>query len=125
MVGRCIGFKGTLSRRFCFTLAKTVQEAYNQSGCNLKLLLQHQEENNKVFLLGRTNCGQFLATSPKYTRITQKVGQFCQVAIHFHPSHPQPNIINTSFCALVGSLLTKLNHYFNDSIETNAFLGYS
>ena len=43
------------------------------------------------------------------------------VAIHFHPSHLQPNIINTSFCAQVGLLLTKLNHYFNDSIDTNVF----
>ena len=54
-----------------------------------------------------------------------QVGQFFQVAIHFHPSHPQPNIIDNSFCALVGLLITKLNHYFNDSTETNTFFGYS
>ena len=51
--------------------------------------------------------------------------QFFQVAIHFHPSHPQPNIINTSFCTLVGLLLTTLNHYFNDSIEKKVFFGHS
>ena len=57
--------KGVLSRRFCFTLAKTVQIVYKQSACNLKLFLQHKEGNNKVFLLGRTNCGQFLVTVSK------------------------------------------------------------
>ena len=44
-----------------------------------------------------------------------------QVAIHFHPSHPQLDIINSSFCALVGLLLTKFYDYFNNSIETNMF----
>ena len=34
---------------------------------NMKLLLEHREENIKVFLLGRTNYNQFLATSLKYT----------------------------------------------------------
>ena len=43
-----------------------------------------------------------------------------------HPSHPQPNIINSSFCTIVSLLLTNLNQYFtDDSIETNMFLGYS
>ena len=32
----------------------------------MKLLLEHQEENNKGFLKGRTNYNQFLATSVKY-----------------------------------------------------------
>ena len=44
-----------------------------------------------------------------------------QVAIHFYPSHSQLNVINSSFCAQVGLLLTKLYHYFNNSIETNRF----
>ena len=35
--------------------------------CNMKLFLQHWEENIKVFLLGRTNHNQVLATSLKYT----------------------------------------------------------
>ena len=42
---------------------------------------------------------------------------FKLLLIHIHPSHPHPNIINSSFCALEGLLLTKLNHYFNDAIE--------
>ena len=50
---------------------------------------------------------------------------FFQVAIHFHPSYPQPKMITTSFCALVGFLLAKLNHYFDVSIDTNIFFGCS
>ena len=46
---------------------------------------------------------------------------FFQVAIHFHPSHPQQKIINSSFCALLGLLLTKLNYYFDDSTDANMF----
>ena len=42
-----------------------------------------------------------------------------QVEIHLHPSHPQPNIINSSFSAQVGLFLTKLKLYCNDSIEAN------
>ena len=90
----------------------------------MKLLLQHREENIKIFLGGRTNYNQLLATSLKGTQEElEKVGQLFQVAIHFHPSHLQPNIINTSFCALVGLLLTDLNHYFNDSVQRNSFWG--
>ena len=73
----------------------------------------------KVFLLGRTNHNKFFSPFSKIHRKNLKV------AIHFHPSHPQPNIMNSSFCVLVGLLLTKLNHYFNDSIETNMFFDYS
>ena len=83
----------------------------------MKSLLQHREENIKVFLLERTNYNKFLVISLKYTGITSTNGQFSQVAIHFHPSHPQRNMINDSFCALAGILLTNLKHYFNDSIE--------
>ena len=43
----------------------------------------------------------------------KKIGQFFQVAIHFHPGHLQIKINDTSFCAPVGLLLTKLNHYFD------------
>ena len=82
----------------------------------MKLLLQHREENIKVFLQGRTNYNQLLATSLKGTQEElEKVGQFFQVTIHFNPSHPQLNIINISYFALVGLLLTKLNHCFDDS----------
>ena len=84
---------------------------------NMKLLLEHREENIRGFLQGRTNYNQFLVTCLKYTRRT--------VAIHFHSSHPQPSLINTSFCPLVGLLLTKLNHYFNDSTDSTMFFGHS
>ena len=53
----------------------------------------------------------------------EKVGQ---VSIHFHASQTQLSIITSSFCALVGLLLTKRNHYyFNDSIESNRFWLFS
>ena len=92
---------------------------------NMEFLLEHREGNIKGFFRGRTNFKQFLRTSLQYTRELENIGQFFQVAIHFHPSHPQPKIINTSFCALLGLLLTKLNHYFDDSIDSNMFFGYS
>ena len=82
----------------------------------MTLLLQHREENIVVFLRERTSYNQLLATS-------LKVGQLFQVAIHFHPNHQQPNKINSSFCALVGLLLTKVNYYFNVFIETDTFWG--
>ena len=46
------------------------------------------------------------------------MANFFQVAIHFHPCHLQTKMIGTSFCALVGLLLTILNHYFNIPINT-------
>ena len=77
------------------------------------MLLQHREENIQAFLRGRTNYNQLLSTSLKGTREElEKGGQLFQAAIRFHPSHLQPNIINTSFCALVGLLLTKLKIRF-------------
>ena len=92
----------------------------------MKLPLQHRNESIKVFLRGRTNYNQLLATSLKGTQgELEKDGQLFQVSIHFHPSHLQPNIINTRFCAVVGLLLTTLNHYFNNSIQTNTFWGCS
>ena len=47
---------GALSRRFCCILFKAAQIFYKER--NMKLLLQHREENIKVFLLGRTNYNQ-------------------------------------------------------------------
>ena len=74
----------------------------------MKLILQHHEENIKGFLRGWTNYDQFLPTSLKYAGRTAK---------------HRLNIINTSFCAEIGLLLTKLNHYFNDSIDSNILFG--
>ena len=76
----------------------------------MKLLLGRRHENNNAFIRGRTSLNQFLGTSLQYTRQfskKKKIRQFCQVAIHFHPNHPEPNMSN--FCALVGLLLTKMN----------------
>ena len=63
----------------------------------MKLLLQHREENSKVFLLGRTKYNHVLATFLNTQEELEKVGQFFPVAIQFHPSHPHPNIIDSSF----------------------------
>ena len=54
-------------------------------------------------------------------RNLKKIDQLFQVAIHFHPNHPQTKMIDTSFCALVWLFLTKLNHYFNVPMDTNMF----
>ena len=59
----------------------------------------------------------------------EKVGQSFQVAVQFHPSHPRPNIINTSFYGAVGILFTILNHYFGTiqiyflATQTNTKIG--
>ena len=56
----------------------------------------------------------------------EKLGQFSfQIAIHFHPIHPQPRINDSSFCVLVGLLLTKVRHYLNVSVDTKIFFRYS
>ena len=46
---------------------------------------------------------------------------FFQVAVLFHPGHPQPKTIETSFRALLGLLLTKLYHYFDVYIHAFMF----
>ena len=89
------------------------------------MLLQHREENIKVFLQGGTNCNQFLATSVKYKGRTWKHWSIFQVAIRFHPCRPLLSVINSSFWTLLGLLLTKLKHYFNDSMKKNTLFGYS
>ena len=78
---------------------------------NMKSLLQHWEENMEWFLPGRINYNQFLAICPKLTGGFWKIGQFFQVTIHFRPSHLQTKMIDTSFYALVGLFLTKLNRW--------------
>ena len=44
-----------------------------------------------------------------------------QVSIHFNLRHPRPKMTNTSFFVVVRLLLTRLNHYFNDSVDANVF----
>ena len=60
-------------------------------------------------LRARINYNQFSAIFQRYIRGTskkKKSGQVFQDAIHFHPSHLQQKMNETSFCALVGLLLT-------------------
>ena len=40
---------------------------------------------------------------PYSVHIDSEELQKLKVAIHFHPRHPQPNIVNSSFCELVGT----------------------
>ena len=49
----------------------------------------------------------------------EKVAQLFQVAIHFHPRHPQLTTLTDNFNALVQLLLTKLDHYFYVSIDAS------
>ena len=84
----------------------------------MKLLLERREEISKGFIRERTNYKQFLPASLNTQEEHEKIGRCFQAAILFHPSHPQSNIINASFCALVRLLLTKLRHYFDYSTVT-------
>ena len=43
-------FKGALSRQFCYILVKPAQTFDKEPVFNMKLLIQHWEENTKVFL---------------------------------------------------------------------------
>ena len=60
-------FKGALSRRVCCILVKTTQIFDKEPFYNVKLPLEHREENIKRFLRERTNCNQGLAFSLQYT----------------------------------------------------------
>ena len=61
-----------------------------------------------------------------HRRSLEKIGHFFQTAIYFHPRDlRQTKMIVTSFCVLVGLLLTTLSRYFNVSISTNMFSLYS
>ena len=60
-------FKGHYRGNFAVFWTKLLNYFTKNLLCNMKLLLQRREENIKVFLLGRTNYDQFLATSLKYT----------------------------------------------------------
>ena len=87
----------------------------------IKLLLEHWEEDIKGFLQERTNYNQFLTTSLNYTR--RKNWPIFSSYNLFSSQPSTAHIINTSFCAIVGVLLlTKLNHYFNDSTIQVCFL---
>ena len=60
----------------------------------------NNKSNNKHSAIGLTNHVTLLNK-----RELERIGDFFQVAMHFPPSHPRPNIINTSFFALVGLAL--------------------
>ena len=76
----------------------------------------------------KSNYNKFLAIFTKMQgrgrENLKKMGEFFHVAIHFHPCHPQPRTNDTSFCALVGPLLTKLT-LFDVYIHAGMFFGYS
>ena len=88
--------------------------------------LGHRKANIKYFLLASTNYNQPLffqqlrKYTPKYTgRTWKKLAKFFQVSIRLNPGRPQPKIINTSFCALVAIVLTKLRFWpFKIALQT-------
>ena len=86
--------KGALSWWSCCLLVKTAQIFDKELVCNM-------------------NCCDY----------TRKKGFSPRKNKHFHPSDLQLSIVNStgSFCALVGLLLRKRDHYFNNFIETNVF----
>ena len=51
-------------------LVKTTKIFSKNLFSNMKLLLQHREENIKCFLRGRIKSNQFLAIFPKYSKGT-------------------------------------------------------
>ena len=57
---------------------------------------------------GETKLENYTLVNPEnYTGKKEKIGLFFQVAIDFHPSHPQPKITYISYCALYRLLLAK------------------
>ena len=115
-------FKGALSRQFCYIYVKMAQifdkEPFFQHEIAVRAPgRKYQGEEQTISSFWRL----FYDTQEEL----EKIGQIFQVVIHFHASHPQPKIINTSLCALLGLLLTKPNHYFDHSIDSNMFFGYS
>ena len=65
-----------------------------------------------------------LAIFPNTQEELENIGQFFEVATHFCLCHPESEMNDTSFCALVRLLLTKLTCYFNVYIHTNIFFGH-
>ena len=112
---------------FCFVfLLKTAQLFNKKPFYYHEIAVRTLAENVIGFLQGITNYNQFILRDfSKIHKKNLKKLEFFSVARHFHPSHRQPNIISTYFCAIVGLLLTKLNHYFNDCTDSNMFLGHS
>ena len=91
---------------------------------NIQLVLEHREKNNLVICPGKNKLYSVFSDFSEIQKeeLAEKIGQFCKVVIRFHPGHPHLNIINTSFCALIRLLLTKLNHYSTiPSIQIRSF----
>ena len=114
------GVKRELPPRFAVCWSRLLKYLTKNLFSNMKSLLEHREENMKWFLRARVNYNKFLAIFFKIRELG-KTGQFFQVSIHFHPNNLQPRMNDTSFCALVGLLLTNLNHYFDVYIHTCGF----
>ena len=85
--------------------------------CSRSLLVYKlPKQDSFVVNLSSLHCNynEFLAISEeeeKNRRNLKKLANFFQVAIHFHPSHMQTKMNNTTLFALAGLFLTKLNHY--------------
>ena len=66
----------------------------------MELVLENQEGKSRDLSGKEQTISSFWRLLYNTQEELEKIGQIFQVAIHFHPSHPQPKIINTSFCAL-------------------------
>ena len=53
------------------------------------------------------------------------LGKLYQIAIHFHPGHPQLKTLNDSLDTLIQLPLTKLDYYFVGSIDAYKIFGLS
>ena len=104
--------KGHCHSDFPVCWSKLLKNLITNLFSDIKLLLGHQEKNMKWFLWTRINYNRFSAI---FSEIHRR-------------NNPFPSWLSTakdewtSFCALVGLLLTKLNHYFDIYIHTNIFL---
>ena len=66
-IGETAPLKGHCHGDFAIFSSKWLKYLTKNLFSNMKLLLEHREGNIKVFIRGRTNYKQFLATSLHYT----------------------------------------------------------
>ena len=78
------------------------------------------KKENKIFFFFF-----FCDFSKIHTRNLKKLANLFKLQSISILSHPQSEMVDTSFCILVGLFLTKLNHYFNVSIDVNMFFRHS
>ena len=79
---------------------------------NMKMFLEHRDENMKMVSPRKNKLSSFVSNLPKIHRrnLTKLANSFKLQSI-FHLSHPQSEINDTSFCALIrGRVINKTGH---------------